>query len=104
MRAFQYLSDLYNYNSLREWITAAITAVVVFTVGLALRGLLVRRVGALAARTTTRVDDMVVELIAKTRAWVIGVFALMFGVAQLTLPPRFELIFGPFAKLVFLWQ
>src|SRR5215467_6701364 len=104
MRAFQYLSDLYNYNSLREWMTAAITAVVVFFVGLALRGLLVKRVGALAARTTTRVDDMVVELIAKTRAWVIAVFALMFGVAQLTLPPRFDQFLALLSKLVFLWQ
>ena len=104
MRAFQFLSDLYNYNTLREWMTAAIVAVVVFVVGIALRELLVKRVGALAERTTNHVDDMVVELIAKTRAWVIAVFALMSGIAQLTLPPRIELIFGPFSKLVFLWQ
>jgi len=104
MRALQYLSDLYNYNTLREWMTAAIVAVVVFVVGIALRGLLVKRVGAIAARTTTHVDDMAVELIAKTRAWVIAVFALMSGVAQLTLPPRIELVLGPFGKLVFLWQ
>jgi small-conductance mechanosensitive channel len=104
MRALQYLSDLYNYNTLREWMTATIVAVVVFVVGIALRGLLVKRVGAIAARTTTHVDDMAVELIAKTRAWVIAVFALMSGVAQLTLPPRVELVLGPFGKLVFLWQ
>ena len=104
MRALQYLSDLYNYNSLREWMTAAITAVVVFVVGLAVRGLLVKRVGALAARTTTHVDDMVVELIAKTRVWVIAVFALMFGVAQLTLPPRFDQFLALVGKVVFLWQ
>jgi small-conductance mechanosensitive channel len=104
MRALQYLSDLYNYNTLREWMTAAIVAVVVFVVGIALRGLLVKRVGAIAARTTTHVDDMAVELIAKTRAWVIAVFAFVSGVAQLTLPPRIELVLGPFGKLVFLWQ
>ena len=67
MRALQYLSDLYNYNTLREWMTAAIVAVVVFVVGIALRGLLVKRIGAIAARTTNHVDDMAVELIAKTR-------------------------------------
>ena len=104
MRALQYLSDFYNYNTLREWMTAAIVAVVVFVVGIALRGLLVKRIGAIAERTTTHVDDMAVELIAKTRAWVIAVFALMSGVAQLTLPPRIELVLGPFGKLVFLWQ
>ncbi len=104
MRALQYLSDLYNYNTPREWMTAAIVAVVVFVVGIALRGLLVKRIGAIASRTTTHVDDMAVELIAKTRAWVIGVFAFVSGVAQLTLPPRIELVLGPFGKLVFLWQ
>jgi small-conductance mechanosensitive channel len=104
MRALQFLSDLYNYNTLREWMTAAITSAVVFVIGIALRGLLVKRLGAIAARTTTHVDDMVVELVAKTRLWVIGVFALMFGVAQLTLPPRIDLVLIPLGKLVFLWQ
>ena len=104
MRALHYLSDLYSYNSLREWVTAAITAAVVFVVAIALRSLLVKRLGALAARTTNHVDDMVVAVIAETRVWVLAAFALMTGFAQLQLPMRFESILGTLSRLVFLWQ
>ncbi len=104
MRALQYLSDLYDYNTLREWMTAAIVAVLVFVVAMGLRALLVRRLGALAARTTTRVDNMVVELIAKTRAWVLAVFALMAGAVQLALPAGIIGGVDLLEKLVFLWQ
>ncbi len=104
MRALQYLSDLYNYNTLREWVTAAITALVVFAVVLGVRTLLAKRLGALASRTPNHVDDMVVALIGQTRVWVIAVLGLMVGVAQLALPPRVDLVLGPFGKLVFLWQ
>ena len=37
MRALQNLSDLYDYNTLREWMTAAVVAVVVFVVAMGLR-------------------------------------------------------------------
>jgi small-conductance mechanosensitive channel len=104
MRALRYLSDLYDYNTLREWLTAAIIAVVVFVVAMGLRALLVRRLGALAARTTTRVDDMVVELIRKTRGWVLAVFGLMAGATQLALPPNIDRVVELAEKLVFLWQ
>ena len=72
MRAIHYISDLANYNSLREWLTAAITAGAVFVVAIALRSVLVKRLGALAERTTNHVDDMVVAVIAETRVWVIA--------------------------------
>ena len=104
MRAFQYLTDLYNYNSLREWATAAIVAVVVFVVVLAVRGVLVKRLGALAARTPNRFDDMAVTLIGQTRVWVIAVLGLMIGAWQLALPPTFEKVLAALGKLVFLWQ
>jgi small-conductance mechanosensitive channel len=104
MRAFRYLSDLYDYNSLREWLTAAAIAVAVFVVALGIRALVSRRLGTLAARTTTRADDMLVELVRKTRAWVLGVFAVMVGAAQVAVPPGAERVIEPLSKLVFLWQ
>lgn len=104
MRAFEYLSDLFGYNSIREWLTAAITAAVVFVVALLLRRVLTKRLGALASRTVNHVDDMVVELIAGTRAWVLAVAAILAGASQLVLPAGVESVLGPFGKLVFLWQ
>lgn len=104
MRAIQYLIDLYNYNTLREWVTGAITTIVVFAVAIGMRHVLVRRLGAIASRTTNHFDDMVVEVIAKTRTWVLAVFALMSGIAQLALPPGIETVVGGLWKIVFLWQ
>jgi small-conductance mechanosensitive channel len=104
MRAFHYLSDLYDYNSLREWLTAAAIAAGVFVVAVGLRALLVRRLGAVAARTTTHVDDMIVELVRKTRGWVLAVFALMVAAAQVALPPSVDRVIEPLEKIVFLWQ
>src|SRR5689334_3896570 len=98
MRAFRYLSDLYSYNSLREWVTAAIITAVVFVVTIALRSLLVKRLGALAARTTNHVDDMAVAAIAETRVWVLAAFALMTGLGQLQLPMRIESILGTLGR------
>ncbi len=104
MRALQYLSDLYNYNTLREWVTAAITAVVVFVVVLGVRTLLAKRIGAIASRAPNHASDMVASLISQTRVWVIAVLGLMVGAAQLAFPPLVYTILGPFGKLVFLWQ
>src|SRR5690349_13786512 len=104
MRAFQYLTDLYRYNSLREWLTAAVIAAVVFVVVVALRSVLVKRLGALAERTTNHVDDMIVAVIAETRVWVLAAFGVLSGVSQLQLPPRFESVIGTLSRLVFLWQ
>ena len=57
------------HNSLRAWLIAAITAAVVAVVSLVVRRLLVSRLGAVTARTTTRLDDMVVELVRCTRTY-----------------------------------
>jgi small-conductance mechanosensitive channel len=92
------------YNPLQAWLAGAVTAAVAFVVGLLLRRVLVSRLGALAARTTNQIDDMIVELIGETRAWVLLVVALFIGFAQLSMSARAAAYFQSAAKLVVLWQ
>ena len=91
-------------NSLRAWLTGAATAAVVFVIALVVRRVLVSRLGALAARTTNQIDDMIVELIRETRTWVLLVVALFVGFAQLSMSARAATYFQSLAKLVVLWQ
>ena len=98
------LSRQFLGNSLQAWLTASLTAAILFVVLMIARRLLVSRLGALAARTTNQIDDMVVALIGETRAWVLLVLAIYFGFAPLALPPRVEMYLPPAAKLVLLWQ
>ncbi|HEV8233625.1 MAG TPA: hypothetical protein VGP84_03470, partial [Gemmatimonadaceae bacterium] len=78
-------------NPLEAWLTAALTATILFVVLLIVRRLLVSRLGKLAARTTNQVDDMIVALIGETRAWALLVLAVYIGFSPLKLPPRVEL-------------
>jgi small-conductance mechanosensitive channel len=98
------LSRQFLGNSLQAWLTASLTTAILFVVLMVARRLLVSRLGALAARTTNQIDDMVVALIGETRGWVLLVLAVYVGVAPLKLPPRVEVYLAPAAKLVLLWQ
>jgi small-conductance mechanosensitive channel len=90
-------------NSLQAWLTATGTAVVLFLVLYLGRRVAVSRLGALAARTTNYVDDMLVDVIAHTRKWVMFAMAVIVGFGTLELG-RIGPFFAPAAKLLVLWQ
>jgi len=92
------------HNSLQAWLTAGITTAVVLVLGVLLRQLLVSRIGAIAARTSNQVDDMIVELIRDTRMWIIVALALFAGLTQLAMPDRIAKYLEAAAKLAILWQ
>jgi small-conductance mechanosensitive channel len=69
------LDRVWYANSLRQWLIALSLLGGVFVVLSLLRRVLVRRLGALAARSATRVDDIGVDLVRRTRAY------FLFGVA-----------------------
>ena len=92
------------HNPLQVWLTAGITTAVIIVLGLLLRRLLASRLGTIAARTTNHLDDMVVELIRDTRAWIIIALALFAGLSQLAMPDREAKYLESIAKLVLLWQ
>src|SRR4051812_25826910 len=90
-------------NSLQAWLTASLTAAIVFLVLLAVRWLVVARLGTLAEKTSNQVDDMVVDMISHTRTKALFALAFIAGFGALRLPYVSQ-FFAPVAKLIMLWQ
>ena len=67
-------------NTLRQWLIALAVLGGVFLALSLVRRVLVRRLGALAARSATRVDDVGVDLVRRTRA--VFLFAVALYVAS----------------------
>jgi small-conductance mechanosensitive channel len=82
------LARTYYGNQVRGYLFAAGVALAVLVGAVVARLLLARKLGALAARTQTRVDDLVVDVIQHTRTWVVLVVAIYLGATSLTLPPH----------------
>ena len=59
-----------------QWLLAVATFGGVYVALALLRRVLERRLGALAARTSTHVDDVAVEIVRRTRPWFLAVIAL----------------------------
>jgi small-conductance mechanosensitive channel len=75
-------------NTLRAWAMGLLSGAGTLLVLLLARRILVARLGKLAARTTNRLDDLVVELIRRTRTLFLATLALWPAQAALSLSPR----------------
>jgi len=73
-------------NSVERWAIAAGTTVAILAALLLARWVLSVRLGRIAARTTNRVDDLVVALIRRTRTFFLAAVSLVPGAQVLTLP------------------
>ncbi len=98
------LSRVFLGNSVQAWLTAAATAAITFLVFIIARRLLVSRLGAIAARTTNRVDDTIIAMVAATRTWVCLALAVLIAISGLHLPSRMAGDVGPVSRLILLWQ
>ena len=76
MPEIELLDRVWYANSLRQWLIALALLGGVFVVLSLLRRVLVGRLGALAARSATRVDDIGVDLVRRTRAYFLFAVAL----------------------------
>jgi len=90
-------------NSIQAWLTAALTAAIIFLVLVVVRRVLVSRIGALAARTSTHVDDTILAMIAETRTWVCFAVAVLVAASSLNLW-RLGQHVPATLKLIVLWQ
>src|SRR5689334_21311071 len=104
MRADPYLDYIFLANSVRQWLTALAVALTAFLALLVIRFLLVGRLSELAKRTTTEVDDVLVELVARTKPYFLAAAALVFGSHFLALPPTLDRYFDASFALVLLTQ
>jgi small-conductance mechanosensitive channel len=91
-------------NPLRDWATAAAVTTGAFLVLLLIQLLVVKRLGALAARTETRVDDFFVEIVRRTRRLLLLVVVIWLGSLSLAWTGRVEMILRTAAVLAFLLQ
>lgn len=77
-------------NSLAQWLAAGKLAAALFLAVWLLRMLVVRRLARLAERTDTDVDDFLVDLLRRTRMWLLAFPALAAGALHLALPARVD--------------
>lgn len=91
-------------NTALEWVTAGLVAALAVTLLLLLRAWSIRRLAPLAARTSTGLDDLVVQLAKATRTLPAWIFAVHLGSLSLELPPRLELLLKTATVLALLLQ
>ena len=70
------MTSVYFGNSPRAWLIAALIVAVIYVVLSIARRVLVSRLGALAERTETNIDDAIVDLIRNTRPFFIAAVAV----------------------------
>lgn len=104
MQPDQFFDRRFLDNSIRQWTIAVGVALAAFLLLLLIRFLLVGRLSELAKRTTTEVDDILVELVARTKPYFLAAAALVFGSHFLLLPPTLDRYFDATFALVLLIQ
>lgn len=95
---------VYFKNTVLEWIIAVGVSVVAFIVIQAIKKILVSRLNKLADKTSTRVDDAVVNVLRHTNSLLIVVISLYLGSLTLNLPARMTSLSSIVVTTAFLLQ
>ena len=91
-------------NSVQDWLIAlGIAAAIVLTVGL-IRSFAVRRLAALATRTPTSIDDLLVVVVRRTQLLLVWLPAFWIAGHALELPDRATLVVRVAASLAMILQ
>ena len=101
---WDFLSNPFADNTAQDWLVAAAVVVVVVVVVRTVIGLVLRRLKAIASKTETDVDDLVTELLEKTKFVFVALVALYAGAISLTLPPEVDSVLSKILVLGFLLQ
>lgn len=91
-------------NSLRAWLTALAIAVALTLLAKLVVYVVIRRLRKFAERTATRVDDLIIGVLEKTRLPLLAVLALYAGTSSLQLPARLGAWLGTIAVFALLFQ
>ncbi len=98
------LNEVHWGNTVQQWLVAAGIVMLTYIILTIVKRTLVRRLHEFAGRTKTNIDDLVVDLVRRTRFFVLLLIALYVGTVVLTLPPDLKSLFGTIASIVFLIQ
>lgn len=99
-----FLDRMWYGNTVRDWALALAVAAVVMVALYALRQVVVRRLSALARRTATDLDGLVVDLARRTRYVFILAVAVYVGSLTLALPRAADRVLGVVAAAALLLQ
>jgi len=91
-------------NTVQQWLLAGLIVIVTFVILSLIKRFLVRRLRDFAGRTKTNIDDLVVDLVKRTRFFVLLLIALYAGTVVLVLPPDLKQLMGTVTSLVLLLQ
>lgn len=98
------LDDVFLNNSIRVWVVAGAVTVTVWVLLYTLKHLGTLRLGALAQRTASDLDNLAAELVRKARWYFITAIALRAGIGILALTPVALRIVGQFVAVAVLLQ
>lgn len=91
-------------NSLKAWLVAIAIAAALTVAAKIVVFVVIRRLRKLAERTSTRVDDLILEVLEGTKLPLLSVLALYAGVAGLELPAKVGAWLGTIAVFAGLFQ
>lgn len=98
------LDEVFLGNTVFDWLMAAAVAGLTFTILLLLKRILGRRLKAFAQTTSTDLDDMVVDLVKRTKTVVLVLIAVFAGTFLLKFPDRTNALLSRIVTLTFLFQ
>ncbi len=98
------LQTVYFDNTLLHWIIAIGIAIASYLVVQALKLLVVRRLAALAKRTASQIDDILVDMFKRTNPALVLIISLYFGLQYLTLPDKVAHTIKLIATVAFFFQ
>ena len=91
-------------NTAQDWLIAAGVVVVMIVLVRTVIGIGLRRLKVIAAKTETDVDDLVAQLLEKTKILFVALVALYAGALSLNLPPEADDLLSTLLVLGFLIQ
>jgi small-conductance mechanosensitive channel len=104
MRPARFFDQIVFFNPVRTWVIAIAIGFGAFIVLLLLRTLLLGRLSAIAKRTPTEIDDILVEIVARTRPYFLAAAAAVFASRFLALPPTADRYVAGIFTLILLLQ
>jgi small-conductance mechanosensitive channel len=98
------LDTVYAGSTLQSWLSAGITIAVSFITVLLLRKFVQKGLKAFSRRTATDLDDLIVDVVGKTKYSIIFLISLYLGSLQLTLPETGRAIANAVVRVAVLLQ
>ncbi len=100
----EFLGLIFLGNTVLRWIFAAVLFVVCFVTLKFLKTFIHKKIAAFASKTDTILDDLIAEIIDKTKTAFLFFISIFIGLSSLTLPAKFETTISHLAIVIALLQ